>query len=92
MEYWDDVIFCDERNIMLYYQAVLSSKHSLEKEKYSPLVWVCISSKGVGRLRNFNDIMIQMFYLDILKNKETVAPSTFLKPKVSIIVQYFYLT
>jgi len=33
------------------------------------MVWGCISSKGVGELRIFNDIMTKEFYLDILKNE-----------------------
>jgi len=49
------------------------------------MVWGCISSKGVGELRIFNDIMTKEFYLDILK-KET------LKTQISISTSFIKTT
>nr|AAA88882.1 Tc1-like transposase [Drosophila virilis]CAA89219.1 Tc1-like transposase [Drosophila virilis] len=82
-EYWDDVIFCDETKIMLYYHdgpskvwrkpnTALEQKNIIPTVKFgklSVMVWGCISSKGVGELRIFNDVMTKEFYLDILKNE-----------------------
>lgn len=82
-EYWNDVIFCDETKIMLYQhdgpskvwrkpKSALQQKNIIPTVKFgklSVMVWGCISSKGVGELRIFNERMTKEYYLDILKNE-----------------------
>jgi len=96
-EYWNDVIFCDETKIMLYYHdgpskvwrkpnTALKQKNIIPTVKFgklSVMVWGCISSKGVGELRIFNDIMTKEFYLDILKKELTksVVDFGFINPQ-----------
>ena len=37
--------------------------------KLSVMVWVCVSSKGVGVIKILDEIMTKEVYLDILKNE-----------------------
>lgn len=90
-EYWNDVIFCDETKIMLYYndgpgtvwrkpKTALQAKNIVPTVKFgklSVMVWGCISSKGVGELRIFSEIMNKEFYLDILKKELTRSAHNF---------------
>ena len=76
-EYWDDVIFSDETQIMLYYHdgpqrfwrkplTALENKYLIPTVmfgKLSVIVWDCLSSKGVGVIRIFNEIMAKEDYL-----------------------------
>jgi len=103
-EYWNDVIFCDETKIMLYYHdgpskvwrkpnTALKQKNIIPTVKFgklSVMVWGCISSKGVGELRIFNDIMTKEFYLDILKKELTksVVDFGFINPQNPNKLQY----
>lgn len=81
-EDWENVIFCDETKIMLYYndgptrvwQKPLKSLENkniiptVKHGKFSVMVWGCISSKGVGNLVFIDGKMDKNQYLDILKN------------------------
>lgn len=103
-EYWDDVIFCDETKIMLYYHdgpskvwrkrnTALQPKNIIPTVKFgklSVMVWGCISSKGVGRLRIFNDVMTKEYYLDILKNELATSAKEFgfVEPQIPNKLRY----
>lgn len=81
VDYRDDVIFCDETKMMLYYNdgpTIVWRKAltSLEKRniiptvkfgKLSVMIWGCISSRGVGDLAFIEDTMDSTQYLQILK-------------------------
>lgn len=81
-DYWDDVIFCDETKMMLYYndgptRVWRKALTSLEKRniiptvkfgKLSIMIWGCISSKGVGDLAFIEATMDAQQYLNILKS------------------------
>lgn len=83
IDYWDDVIFCDETKIMLYYNdgptrvwrkalTALANRNIIPTVKFgklSVMVWGCISSKGVGELAFIEDTMDAKQYLNILKTK-----------------------
>jgi len=90
-EYWDDVIFCDETKMMLYYndgpsrvwRKLLSA---LEKQniiptikfgKLSVMIWGCISSHGVGKLAFIESTMNAVQYLDILKSNLKASAKKF---------------
>lgn len=82
IEYWDDVVFCDETKIMLYYHdgpqrvwrkplTALQNKNIIPTVKFgklSVMVWGCICSKGVGEIRIIEDNMTKETYLDILRS------------------------
>lgn len=90
-EFWNDVIFCDETKIMLHYNdgpqtvwrkpnTALHAKNTIPTVKFgklSVMVWGCISSKGVGEVRIFTDIMTKEYYLDILQNELTRSAASF---------------
>lgn len=81
-EYWDDVIFCDETKLMLYYHdgpqkvwrkplTALDKKNIIPTVKFgklSVMAWACISCRGVGEIKILDEIMTKEVYLDILKN------------------------
>lgn len=83
VDYWDDVIFCDETKIMLYYNdgptrvwrkplTSLENRNIIPTVKFgkmSIMVWGCISSKGVGDLAFIETTMDAPQYLSILKTK-----------------------
>lgn len=91
IEYWDDVIFCDETKIMLYYNEgpnrvwrkpleALCYKNIIPTVKFGKLsvtVWGCISSKGVGILRFIDETMDKEYYLDILKTELVQSATKF---------------
>lgn len=80
-DYWDDVIFCDETKIMLYYNdgpnrvwrkplKALENRNIIPTVKFgklSVMVWGCISSKGVGDLVFIENTMDAQQYLQILQ-------------------------
>lgn len=80
-DYWDDVIFCDETKMMLYYNdgpnrvwrqplKALENRNIIPTVKFgklSVMVWGCISSKGVGDLAFIENTMDAEQYLNILK-------------------------
>lgn len=81
VDYWDDVIFCDEVKVMLYYNdgptrvwrkplTSLENRNIIPTVKFgkmSIMVWGCISSKGVGELAFIETTMDAGKYLSILK-------------------------
>lgn len=78
-DYWDDVIFCDETKIMLYYNdgptrvwrkplTALENRNIIPTVKFGKLsfmVWGCISSTGVGDLAFIEGAMDAKQYLSI---------------------------
>lgn len=80
-DYWDDVIFCDETKMMLYYNdgpsrvwrkplTSLENRNIIPTVKFgkmSVMIWGCISSEGVGDLAFIETTMDAQKYLDILK-------------------------
>ena len=46
---------------------------TIKFEKLSLMVWNCISSKGIGVIRNLDEIMTKEVYLDILTNELTTS-------------------
>lgn len=90
-DYWDDVIFCDETKVMLYYHdgpqkvwrkplTALQNNNIIPTVKFGKLsvtVWGCISSKGVGEIRILEDIMTKEVYLDILGNELSASARKF---------------
>lgn len=81
-EYWDDVIFCDESKIMLYYNdgpprvwrkplTALENRNVIPTVKFgklSVMIWGCISSRGVGNLAFIESTIDAQQYLQILKS------------------------
>lgn len=81
-DYWNDVIFCDETKIMLYYNdgpsrvwrkalTSLEARNIIPTVKFgklSVMVWGCISSRGVGELAFIDTTMDAQHYLSILKS------------------------
>lgn len=90
-EYWDNVIFCDETKIMLYYndgptRVWRKPLKALERQniiptvkfgKMSIMIWGCISSKGVGDLAFIETTMDAQQYLDILKKHLVTSAMNF---------------
>ena len=90
-EYWDDVIFCDETKMMLFYNDGPSRVwrkplSALEKQniiptikfgKMSLMMWGCISSHGVGKLAFIESTMNAVQYLDILKTNLKASAEKF---------------
>lgn len=80
IEYLDDVIFCDETKIMLYYNdgpsrvwrkplTVLQPQNIIPTVKFgklSVMIWGCISSRGVGKLAFIEKNMNAVQYREIL--------------------------
>ena len=85
-EYWDDVIFLYETKIIRYYHdglqrvwrkpltALENKKLKVKFGKPSIMVWGCISSKGVGVIRIFNEIMTKEVYLASIKKFGFIDP------------------
>lgn len=91
VDYWDDVIFCDETKIMLYYNdgpsrvwrkplTSLENRNIIPTVKFgklSVMIWGCISSKGVGDLAFIDTTMDAEHYLNILKTNLTGSARNF---------------
>lgn len=90
-EYWDDVIFCDETKMMLYYndgpsrvwrKPLTSLKQqniipTVKFGKMSIMIWGCISSQGVGNIAFIDSTMDAHQYLDILRTHLTSSAQKF---------------
>jgi len=91
IEYWDDVIFCDETKMMLYYNAgpprvwrkplsALDNRNIIPTVKFgklSVMIWGCISSRGVGDLAFIENTMNAQQYLQILKTHLKASAENF---------------
>nr|pir transposase - fruit fly (Drosophila melanogaster) transposon element S [Drosophila melanogaster] len=90
-EYWDDVIFCDETKMMLFYNdgpsrvwrkplSALETQNIIPTIKFgklSVMIWGCISSHGVGKLAFIESTMNAVQYLDILKTNLKASAEKF---------------